>query len=88
MSCYFSRDTEESDEDDDGESGDENAPEDDMEVESNENQRPQADARPGDDEFNLANYDEEGRKRFNWKRGDRLITFQFLSRLCSLDGYR
>lgn len=30
-----------------------------MEVDTNENQRPQADARAEDDEFNLANYDEE-----------------------------
>lgn len=30
-----------------------------MEVDTNENQRPQADVRAEDDEFNLANYDEE-----------------------------
>lgn len=29
---------------------------------TNENQRPQADTRAEDDEFNLANYDEEGEK--------------------------
>lgn len=53
-----SQDVEDSD-DEDGESGDENA-DGDMEVDTNENQRPQADTRPEDDEFNLANYDEEG----------------------------
>lgn len=30
-----------------------------MDVDNNENQRPQADAGADDDEFNLANYDEE-----------------------------
>lgn len=47
------------DDDDDASSGQEDENEDE-EMDTNENQRPQADTRADDDEFNLANYDNEG----------------------------
>lgn len=57
-SLHFSQDDE--DEGDSDASGDENGHNDDVDMETDENQRPQADSTADDDEFNLANYDNEG----------------------------
>ena len=48
-----------------------------MDVDTNENQRPQADSRADDDEFNLANYDDEGRGDKEEKSESVLIELYF-----------